>query len=861
MKRGALAFALTRAFALALGLGSVAPAAPDDRPCAADAAALARRAEEILGDTTPPDAPAGALDAARDALRRALLEERSPLLLLRAADAADLAGDGDEAAALLEEAARLTPELLSPSERLALARREEARGARRRAIHEYAAALTALARRGAPFPAFIGERIRRLDLEEEAGTLPLRAVRPPTPEARAAFLDAKARLEEGKREAARAGFRKALRLSPGYVEAALALGSLEARSGRMPEAVAALRTALAADPERFEALLSLANVLWTEPDRQAKEESLTLLDRAAALRPDLPSLLKESARRWADWGDATRALDRLRAYDAKAHGAGGDRDLDALRARLAQTERRAEALEPRLPDLESAALAPYRLAQAYARRGDPASRAAALELAREAEAKDPSFAGAPELEATLLEQAGDAGGAEDALRRALAADPSRAGTHERLAGLLAQRGDAAGAARAWEADERAGSREALFALAEEAAKSGSSRRARELYRRSLETAPDGPHAEEARRALARLDRTRSLAEGAALAAAAALTAVLVLVAVRRRSGLSLTELLRKEPAAARDLKGPVGRLRHEVFKHGGLFLRDAAARLAQEDAARETAGLLLSRLFGSPGGEARGIVVETERALAEIEAVARARGARLNLRFRDPLLSPVYRALAVLRRARAPLEKLALCEGAPKARAGRAPKARAAASASVTGALRLLDPKEGAALGALLDDAASTRVELAALEALLAEASRARGVVERVPLVALGLLAGGSAMPRVRVERGAWETIWRNLFANALAAGVPGRPPSLAVAASEVRDPVTGQRILRLVLADDVARPLTTEMIRGRAAERGLGIVADLVRLHEGTVEVGPPPAPGFVKGIVLELPALEEGA
>jgi hypothetical protein len=49
-------------------------------------------------------------------------------------------------------------------------------------------------------------------------------------------------------------------------------------------------------------------------------------------------------------------------------------------------------------------------------------------------------------------------------------------------------------------------------------------------------------------------------------------------------------------------------------------------------------------------------------------------------------------------------------------------------------------------------------------------------------------------------------------------------------------------------------------MIRGRAAERGLGLVADLVRRWDGSVDVVPPPvgAVGCVKGILLEFPALE---
>src|SRR5205085_10669926 len=116
---------------------------------------------------------------------------------------------------------------------------------------------------------------------------------------------------------------------------------------------------------------------------------------------------------------------------------------------------------------------------------------------------------------------------------------------------------------------------------------------------------------------------------------------------------------------------------------------------------------------------------------------------------------------------------------------------------AIGNALRLLDPKAGAALGALVDDAASTSVDLAALKTLLSEASRARGVSD-VPLLALGLLANGGRAGRVRVERGAWETIWRNLFANALEAGggSAGRLPRLAISAADARDPITGQRVL-----------------------------------------------------------------
>jgi len=70
-------------FAARLAIGTARSTAQPAEECrAADSAVEAARAEMLLGVTTPPGADG--LDSARDALRRALQGERTPLLLLRA---------------------------------------------------------------------------------------------------------------------------------------------------------------------------------------------------------------------------------------------------------------------------------------------------------------------------------------------------------------------------------------------------------------------------------------------------------------------------------------------------------------------------------------------------------------------------------------------------------------------------------------------------------------------------------------------------------------------------------------------------------------------------------------------------------
>jgi Tfp pilus assembly protein PilF len=814
--------------------------------CAEDPATLASQAEKLVARGTPIQED---LAEARDFVRRARLASPSLALALRGADLAAAAGDTDDEARLLEIAAREAPELLSPAERLALARQAEARGDRRGAILQYGHVLAALQRRARSGADWIGENIRRLDAEDEARKLPARpGFAPPSADARRAFADGKTALRRGANEAAREAFRRALRLSPGYSEAALALGSVEERNGRSAEAAAAYRTALAAEPDGFEALLALSNLLWNEPDRPAKEESLALLDRAVALRPDLLRLQREAANRWAAWGDPARALERLDGWLALAspvEKAESASFRERLRARLARTS----GPEPVAlgSDPASPAVGAFRLAQVYAGRSNARDWDAAESELAEAERLDPRFVPALELAAALRERREDLAGAEEVLRRAVAIDPSRAAAWERLAELLGrQTGRGRDAEIAWEHADQAGSREALFALARIASGEGRSSRAASLYRRYLAEATGGVHAEEAQAALEREERRLDTLRGVALGAA--LFALLAggLSWARRRLGLTLEEWLKRDPGATHDARSLAGRLSHEAFKHGGLLLGEAVERLNSKDGLAEAAPLLVERLYGS--SNAPGLVAEARRALSDLESLGRRRGARLNLRFKDPLLSGVCRSLDTLEKAAGEIAHVAEKGSLPPRRLEKLGRAlRQAAQA--------LHPRTAQLLTATLDAAGSTEARFERLASLLASVARENDAAAP-PLAGLGLFgeAADGKCVRVRVPEGDWATLWRNLFANALQA------PRLALLAEERRDPVTGQALARFVLFDGDPRLLTAEMIRGRAAERGLGVVADVVRRWDGLVDVTPGTGE-FTKGVSVEFAAVEVAA
>jgi tetratricopeptide (TPR) repeat protein len=823
--------------------------------CGSDVAALREEGRLAIG-RAGPDPGGEDVARARELLRRARRLSAAPAISLDAADLAFAAGDAEEGGDLLAQAQESSPASLWPADLLVLARRAEERRRWPEAIARYEELSRSLAARGEE-RAWIAPHVSDLQVAAQADALAIPAEGPAI-EARLALAEGKRALSEGRLREARDKLRAALEASPSYVEAFLALGAVETRTGRPAAAIQAYRQALAVEPDRFEALTALSNLLWEEPNRRARQESLELLARAAAIRPEDRSLDRLLAERWAAFGDAARALQRLDRFRERASAREREETEALWRTLSRQTQSPPEEValptEPPSGEPTSAAVDRFRKAQVYFDRGDPESLESAAALAAEAERLDPSLSRIPELAAAIAEKRGDRRDAEDALRRAIEKDPSRPSTRESLARLLESDPSRSGeAAQAWLDAAAAGSAEALFRLGRAAELEGRATAALSFYRRYLAQAPSGLRAADATRAVEALEAESRRRAGVAVGIGLVLLVAAAAVMYRRRSGRTFAEWLAADPARAVDARPIVGRLRHEALKHGGLLLSDAASRLRESDDAvrRSAAELLVARLYGESG--ARGLVAEARGAMAELSAMARERGVRLNLR-RDPIFTWVERGLRSLRRAERSLRRLA--------RPGPHPEALSRREARhLRGAARSFALASGAELERALDRAAALPVRVDALQALLTRVADEKRL-EDPGLEPLGALAAAERLPSVRMAALDWETVWRNLFANVLEAGRASRKGRirLALAAEKRRDPVTGEARLRVILADDLPG-LTTVEIRGRAAERGFGVVSELLRRNGGSVEVTAAPADGLTKGVALDLPAVEEPA
>ena len=224
----------------------------------------------------------------------------------------------------------------------------------------------------------------------------------------------------------------------------------------------------------------------------------------------------------------------------------------------------------------------------------------------------------------------------------------------------------------------------------------------------------------------------------------------------------------------------------------------------------------------------------------------------MNLR-RDPLLSSTVEALDALSQAQPAIRRI------QAARADSPPALLQKTSLRLARASALLSGTHFQDIEKTLDAVATTAVSAEALRRLLESVAAEK----RLPAPAMpvkGLPEGAAPPWRVRVPPNDWETIWRNIFANTLTAlrAARGTEPRLALFVAVARDSVTAEAVVRFAFADNAPGVLTTEMIQGRAADRGWGVVAELIRAHRGSIVVASSVDRQYTKRVLIELSVAE---
>jgi hypothetical protein len=236
-----------------------------------------------------------------------------------------------------------------------------------------------------------------------------------------------------------------------------------------------------------------------------------------------------------------------------------------------------------------------------------------------------------------------------------------------------------------------------------------------------------------------------------------------------------------------------------------------------------------------------------------VDALDRVGGAnrtRLNLRRKDPAVSPLLHGIRILARAGGKLVRYpALGDGD-----------RSALLRQLKTAAHLLNTTGYEAVRGLLDR----------LRALVIDAELLRAVFERctrepsfsgVAFAPLDLEMRLDEPAGTHVPRAAFEDVMANLVRNAIQSSLKYGEERDAVhigfgVSAEV-DAVTGLERVVFEVRDRSRKVLTAEMLRGRYIEEGLGLTADLVSRYDGTLDVVPG-AGVWSKAVVVKLPMAE---
>lgn len=223
--------------------------------------------------------------------------------------------------------------------------------------------------------------------------------------------------------------------------------------------------------------------------------------------------------------------------------------------------------------------------------------------------------------------------------------------------------------------------------------------------------------------------------------------------------------------------------------------------------------------------------------MEKLQAAARRNGVFLDLRTKDPTFSMVNEGFSLLEKAGRALER--------NPAVGIAQLRRAAA---------ILNEGAYVELGGLIADLHVVDISESRIRSVWVDVCEEPGIRERATRLDLVIEVGG-VPPRVRIWQEDLDLIVRNLLRNAIGAS-PGNSADFLVRVDVEIDEITWMESVVVRVCDRAPKALSTQMIRSRYIDRGLGLTVDVISRNGGSVKVEP--EPGWSKAVVVRLPAVE---
>ncbi len=681
---------------------------------------------------------------------------------------------------------------------------------------------------------------------------------------------------------------QALTAAPGFAMAHADLGDLMRATGRVAQAELSYLRALAIDNGNAEVHARLGDLYFQqyESTQTKAAEAALFFSRALEIRPDWTDLHFKLARTKRAIGDLAGALEHLDLFLVGAKSVEKQRQATVLKQAINTLLSQRQPVgtttsegKPARPAGKPARPAgkPARPAGKPVRPGlvDTLARARAHLLRKELDqamaelrrlAQRDRDGEVLALEARILYAAGRLEQAAQTLREALVLTPQQGDIHEQLAIVLAEQGNIDEARRHLTRAKALGRVSASYHLA----------------RLTIGTEPVTPFSwindlmilrqliaaqEELERFLQQGSTSVYLEQASALQTGIAdrlmvlkiiggivLLGLLSLVGVithRLYGGADLQMLVKRFPEAGPDVQRVLSLIRHEVLKHNTMVLFGMIDTIEHRRPAREQAEHLLDTLLGDKGQDT-GVMQQLHTYIGELQQIGQTHHLRLNLKRKDTALSALHKGFDRIRSIKPLLERVDSLNSPQRNKLLR----------SLNDAARQLNTKGYEAVRGLLEQ----------LRTLAIDGPGLRRVFERVssepafaPLTIAPLaleIQPDLEMPcGVLIPQQAFEDILANLLRNALQSSQEQAEDTLRVGlflGNEV-DPITGLERVLLEVRDRAEQALTTEMIRGRYIEEGLGLTADLVSRYDGTVDVKPGDDE-WVKAVVIKLPRAHFG-